>query len=761
MMRKSFSSEILINKTKMRINITLLLILLNIYRINSAFAQVPLVYDVENTGAACTAPPLPSVAQLQSYTNLPDPFAWSDGNGRITHFDDWKCRRNEIKQEIEKYEIGTKPPKPGSVTATYSGGTLTVNVTENGNTLTLTSKVVVPSGSGPFPVVIGMNSPTGNLPANLFNGVIQIPFNHDQVAKYTQGGRDPSYPFFKLYPNLTSNGYYSAWAWGVSRLIDGIEIVKAQMNADTKRICVTGCSYAGKMALFAGAFDERVALTIAQESGGGGVNAWRVSETIGNVEKIDNTNYSWFMQSLKTNFQGANIGKLPYDHHELMAMIAPRALLVLGNPPFQWLGDESGYVSCRAAQEVWKTLGVPDRFGFSFRGGHDHCSLPAASNSEVTAFVDKFLRNNTSANTNIEVHPFGSTNYIKWIDAWDGYALTPVNPNAPKTNLTSPVDGSKFEAPATVNIAASVTDADNNVTKIEFFAGNQKLGEDATAPYSFSWTNVAAGNYTITAVASDGSGFTDTSQAIAIDVTVPKTPFNGIPHAIPGVIEAEEYDLGGEGLGYHEVNANGNEGGNPFRNDQVDIETTEDVQGDYNVGYILNGEWLEYTVNAKASGLYNISLRVAVDGANRTMHMEMDGLNITDAIALPNTGGWQTWQTITINNLSITAGKHILRLVFDSDYLNINYMDFELSTITSMKDAPNYQADIFPNPYTKHLTINKKGAFSYQIADISGKVIEHGTGIDFKLVGSNLPNGLYFVTVSNDSGRSRMKVMKK
>lgn len=482
----------------------------------TSFAQVPLVYPVENTGAACTAPPLPAVSQLTSYAMLPDPFAWSDGSGRVSSFSDWTCRRNEIRQEIERYEIGIKPSKPANITATYTGGTLTVRVTENGQTLLLTSRVTMPTGTGPFPVVIGMNAPTGQLPANLFNGVIQIPFNHDQVAKYTQGDRDASYPFFKLYPNLTSNGYYSAWAWGISRLIDGIELVQAQMQADTKRIAVTGCSYAGKMALFAGAFDERIALTIAQESGGGGVNSWRVSETIGNVEKIDNTNYAWFMQSMKTNFQNGNAVKLPYDHHELMAMVAPRALLVLGNPPFEWLGDESGYVSSRAAQEIWKTLGVPERFGFSFRGGHDHCSLPGASNPEVTAFVDKFLRNSTTANTAIAVHSFPNTDYNKWITAWKGLVLTPANTHAPVVTVTAPLPNASYTEGDTVTIHATATVTAGSIAKVDFYQGADLLGTDAAAPYTFTWTGVPAGTYQITAKATSASNEVGTSAAIKV-----------------------------------------------------------------------------------------------------------------------------------------------------------------------------------------------------------------------------------------------------
>jgi len=124
-----------------------------------------------------------------------------------------------------------------------------------------------------------------------------------------------------------------------------------------------------------------------------------------------------FMESMKTNFQG-NVGRLPHDHHELMAMIVPRALLVLGNPPFVWLGDESGYVSCRAVEEVYKTFEIPDRFGFSFRSGHNHCALPPESYPEVKAFVDKFLFYDTEANTNIRVHDFHGVDYNKWINGW-------------------------------------------------------------------------------------------------------------------------------------------------------------------------------------------------------------------------------------------------------------------------------------------------------------------------------------------------------
>lgn len=387
----------------------------------SAHAEIPLSYKVENTGKECKKPELPEPIYLKKIDKLPNPFEWSDASGKVTSLEEWKCRRAEIKAEIEKYEIGIKP-ETATVQATYSGGILKVTVTDNGQTATLSSSIKVPSGNGPFPIIIGMNSGTGTLDSNLFSDFIQVPFFHDEVAKYSMNGiKDTSASFYKMYPNLKDNGDYSAWAWGVSRLIDGLEQVNDSLKGDLGKIVVTGCSYAGKMALFSGAFDERIALTIAQESGGGGINAWRVADTIGNVEKIANTNYSWFMQYLKNNFNGkANM--LPYDHHELIGMIAPRAFLALGNPDYEWLGDPAGYVSLMGAYEIWKAMGVEDRFGFDFANGHMHCSASYSQTEAVKAYVDKFIRGKDGKQV-LSGHP-GNIDASSWISEWAGYKFS-------------------------------------------------------------------------------------------------------------------------------------------------------------------------------------------------------------------------------------------------------------------------------------------------------------------------------------------------
>lgn len=384
-----------------------------------AMAQsLPLVYEVENTGINNPSPLLPDINELPTVPLLTDPFQWSDGSGRSTRFSDWSRRRAEIAKEIEHYEIGTKPTVPRKcITAAISDSLLTVHVTINGQTLTLTSEITYPSsGEGPFPAIIGIGRSTGSLPAEIFidRNIAQITFNFQQVMSHTQTRGNE--PINKLYPELVDMGAYSAWSWGISRIIDGLEIVGAASKIDLKHLAISGCSFAGKMALFGGAFDERIALTIAQEPGGGGAAAWRVSETLGKVETLGRTSHAWFMESM-FQYKEGNVSKLPFDHHELCAMIAPRALLVLGNPDYEWLADESGYVSCRAARKVWETFGIADRMGFSIIGGHGHCQLPENQYPEVEAFVDKFLLGKQEVNTNITIAPlYEKVDYARWIN---------------------------------------------------------------------------------------------------------------------------------------------------------------------------------------------------------------------------------------------------------------------------------------------------------------------------------------------------------
>lgn len=413
----------------------------------NAQKDIPLVYDQEFTGSKYAAPVMPTLDNAKIEKALPNPFQFENSKKEVKKFKDWEKRRAEIVRELYNYEIGEKPMvSKENIQASIENGTLTVIVTVNGESLTISAKINYPDGDGPFPLMIGASN--NSLPGKFFTDrkIATLNFSERQVNSYSQmggmfgGGQKAGrgdYAFDKLYPELVENGAYAEWTWGVSRLIDGLEIVGEASKIDLKHIGITGCSYAGKMALWSGALDERIALTIAQEPGGGGAAAWRVSEisdgfrgTQG-VEKLGRTDNHWFKESM-WDWQDENVAKLPHDHHELCALVCPRALLVLGNTDFSWLSDEAGYVSCVAAREVWKKFGIEDRMGYSIQGGHGHCQLPQSQYADVEAFLDRFLLGkdvdtdirhiDQAIKDNLPAFGISVEDFIPWADPISGLA---------------------------------------------------------------------------------------------------------------------------------------------------------------------------------------------------------------------------------------------------------------------------------------------------------------------------------------------------
>ncbi len=139
------------------------------------------------------------------------------------------------------------------------------------------------------------------------------------------------------------------------------------------------------------------------------------------------------------------------------------------------------------------------------------------------------------------------------------------------------------------------------------------------------------------------------------------TPYSGSPAAVPGTIEAEHFDAGTAGVAYHDTSS-GNAGG-ALRSTDVDLEAASG--GGHNVGWAVPGEWLAYTVNVASAGAYSAQFRVASLGAGGTFHLEMNGSNVTGSLTVPNTGGWQAWQTVAAT-VTLGAGTQVARLVFDS-----------------------------------------------------------------------------------------------
>ena len=149
---------------------------------------------------------------------------------------------------------------------------------------------------------------------------------------------------------------------------------------------------------------------------------------------------------------------------------------------------------------------------------------------------------------------------------------------------------------------------------------------------------------------------------------------------VPGRVQAEDY------ANYSNPNdTTGNPGG-AYRGDNVGVEATQDAPSTpggkgWDVGYLNNGEWLEYPIQVASAGSYDFSFRVA-SGATagpQGLQMLLDGVNFGPAVVVPNTGGWQNWTTVVVPGLSLPAGQHTLRLVFTvtgtNGAFNLDYFD--------------------------------------------------------------------------------------
>jgi hypothetical protein len=161
-----------------------------------------------------------------------------------------------------------------------------------------------------------------------------------------------------------------------------------------------------------------------------------------------------------------------------------------------------------------------------------------------------------------------------------------------------------------------------------------------------------------------------------------QSPFLGAPMSIPGKIEAENYDNGGQNVAYND-NTTGNTG-NVYRFENVDIQATTDPGGGYALGWIAQGEWVEYTVNVTTAGTYTLTARVSATASGKTFHVELNGQNISGPISVPVTGSFQTYATTAnITTPALTTGQKTLRIVMDASSLNINYLNFALNGSTS------------------------------------------------------------------------------
>lgn len=362
----------------------------------------------------------PSVVPGYSNDRLPDPFLFEDGTPVLT-LEDWACRRSQIAAIVQGYEAGYLPPRPPFVSSTFSvvngTGNFTVQAGLNPNhAISFAQPITYPPGATPeagWPLVIVYDALSIPVP----DGIAVMVYTNDNIAQQNGPSSRGIGLFYDLYGANATASAMTAWVWGVSRIIDALEITP-EANINRAKIAVTGCSRDGKGALMAGAFEPRIALTIPQESGSGGDTCWRLSkyeqdsgDIVQQATEIVTENV-WFSVSFDNYVY--NIRELPYDHHELAAMVAPRPMISYENTELEWLSPLSGFGCMTAAHAVYEALGIAENHGFVQVGNHSHCYFPDTLNASLFAFFEKFLLDREDVSTD-----YFYTNYMFNGTVWD------------------------------------------------------------------------------------------------------------------------------------------------------------------------------------------------------------------------------------------------------------------------------------------------------------------------------------------------------
>jgi hypothetical protein len=276
-------------------------------------------------------------------------------------------------------------------------------------------------------------------------------------------------------------------------------------------------------------------------------------------------------------------------------------------------------------------------------------------------------------------HNYGDTE--KTVTFSDGASLL-VAPDTLATSLDLPFSGSistPFNmAPAGNTVPLTVVPEGDTagLSAVEFFDGANSLGVIMEAPYALQTGVLSVGKHTFYARLYSGDDFTLTGL---VSVSVGDTfPFTGTPSPIPGSIEAGNYDLFEGGLGqdvtYHDssIGNNGDYRPNEF------VDASSDFSEGAIVGWIGDGEWMNYTVNIAESGIYKMDFRYASDNdaGGGPLYLELDGQGVSPDKSAPSTGDWGSYSTATLSNIELRAGEHVLRVNFRRGELNFGRMTF-------------------------------------------------------------------------------------
>ena len=230
---------------------------------------------------------------------------------------------------------------------------------------------------------------------------------------------------------------------------------------------------------------------------------------------------------------------------------------------------------------------------------------------------------------------------------------------------------------------------------------------------------------------------------------IPQEPYS-VAFTLPGKIEMEDYDLGGQGIAYYDKDVENQ--GESYRNEGVDIVTVDSISESkgYAIGYTQEGEWTEYSIVTKKSAPYFYKAQVASGLDFSSFILMVDGKQVADTVKIPQTDNWNTYTIVDGKTSTIESGEHILRVRISGAYANIDWIAFA-ETKEELEDL------------TGNIDILSDESMEATVVDMMGKnlakiVVKGSVDVTEKLKTMGLQSGVYVVRFNN--GKSQLVIMK-
>ncbi|NML21757.1 cellulase family glycosylhydrolase [Pseudoflavitalea sp. G-6-1-2] len=372
--------------------------------------------------------------------------------------------------------------------------------------------------------------------------------------------------------------------------------------------------------------------------------------------------------------------------------------------------------------------------------------------------------NRVSSGTSLNLETFNFTpvtgKYVRIVghgnsvNAWNSYTEVKINQTtgnvAPTVSITSPANNASFTAPASVNITATAADTDGTISKVEFFNGATKLGEATSSPYAYSWSNVAAGSYTLTAKATDNGNASTTSTAVNITVAAPPA--------------------------CNAVTASGDDGNVPANVLDNNLSTRWSASGD--------GQWIQFCLGSTSVSVTGVQIAF-YNGASRTSTFDVlvgnDGTNWTTAA----TGRVSSGSSTALETFTFTpvTGKYV-RIVGHGNSVNAwnSYTEVKIQTaaalmadqadLMSAKEIEQFKLSTYPNPFRGSSTVTfylaKAAQAEISVFDVTGrrvailvnnKLNAGNHRYEFKPAGGG--TGVYLMRMNIDGKVTTRKLVKE